>query len=105
MASSSRKHYSDVFVYDSRVRTEFTSSENEGCVTVCLLSEDSYKAKKEGRAAYVIAFERWKTDAEGYMTRNKFNEALAYALGLSEARRALEDMNKTWTSDHVRDSK
>lgn len=105
MASNNRKHYSDIFVYDSRVMVEFVSSENEGCVTVCLLSEDSYNAKKEGRTAYAIAFERWKADVDGYMTRGKFNEALAYALGLSEARRALEDMNKTWTSDFVRDNK
>lgn len=88
--ASNKKHYSDIYVYDGRIKLEFAHNDSEGCVTVCLMSEDPYYAEKEGRRAYAIAFERWKTDAEGYMSRAKFNEALSYALGLSEARKAIE---------------
>lgn len=89
--ASNKKHYSDIYVYDGRIKLEFAHNDSEGCVTVCLMSEDPYDAEKEGRRAYAIAFERWKTDAEGYMSRAKFNEALSYALGLSEARKAIEE--------------
>ena len=89
--ASNRKHYSDIYVYDGRIKLEFAHNDSEGCVTVCLMSEDPYDAEKEGHRAYAIAFERWKTDAEGYMSRAKFNEALSYALGLSEARKAIEE--------------
>lgn len=92
--ATNKKHYSDIHVYDSRVRTTFVEGDNEGCVTVCLMNADPYYEEKEGRKAYAIAFERWATDAEGYMSRAKFNEAMAYALGLSEARKAIEDMMK-----------
>ena len=88
--ASNKKHYSDIYVYDGHIKLEFAHNDSEGCVTVCLMSEDPYDAEKEGRRAYAIAFERWKTDAEGYMSRAKFNEALSYALGLSEARKAIE---------------
>lgn len=88
--ASNKKHYSDIYVYDGRIKLEFAHNDSEGCVTVCLMSEDPYGAEKEGRRAYAIAFERWKTDAEGYMSRAKFNEALSFALGLSEARNAIE---------------
>ena len=88
--ASNNKHYSDIYVYDGHIKLEFAHNDSEGCVTVCLMSEDPYDAEKEGRRAYAIAFERWKTDAEGYMSRAKFNEALSYALGLSEARKAIE---------------
>lgn len=94
MATSNKKHYSDIHIYDSRVITQFVSGDNKGCVTVCLMNADPYHEKREGRAAYAIAFERWATDAEGYMSRAKFNEATAYALGLSEAREAIENMMK-----------
>ena len=96
--ATNKKHYSDIHVYDSRVRTQFYSNENEGCVTVCLMSEDPYNAEKEGRKAYAIAFERWATDAEGYMSRAKFNEAMAYALGLSSAREAIEEQTRKQTA-------
>ena len=89
--ASNKKHYSDIYVYDGRIKLEFAHNDSEGCVTVCLMSEDPYYAEKEGRKAYAIAFERWKTDAEGYMSRAKFNEALSFALGLSEARKAIEE--------------
>lgn len=89
--ASDKKHYSDIYVYDGRIKLEFAHNDSEGCVTVCLMSEDPYDAEKEGRRAYAIAFERWKTNAEGYMSRAKFNEALSYALGLSEARKAIEE--------------
>ena len=89
--ASNKKHYSDINVYDGRIKLEFAHNDSEGCVTVCLMSEDPYYAEKEGRRAYAIAFERWKTDAEGYMSRAKFNEALSFALGLSEARKAIEE--------------
>ena len=89
--ASNKKHYSDIYVYDGHIKLEFAHNDSEGCVTVCLMSEDPYDAEKEGRKAYAIAFERWKTDAEGYMSRAKFNEALSYALGLSEARQAIEE--------------
>lgn len=88
--ASNKKHYSDIYVYDGHIKLEFAHNDSEGCVTVCLMNEDPYDAEKEGRRAYAIAFERWKTDAEGYMSRAKFNEALSYALGLSEARSAIE---------------
>lgn len=88
--ASNKKHYSDIYVFDGRIKLEFAHNDSEGCVTVCLMSEDPYYAEKEGRKAYVIAFQRWKTDAEGYMSRAKFNEAISYALGLSEARSAIE---------------
>ena len=88
--ASNKKHYSDIYVYDGHIKLEFAHNDSEGCVTVCLMSEDPYDAEKEGRKAYAIAFERWKTDAEGYMSRAKFNEALSFALGLSEARKAIE---------------
>ena len=88
--ASNKKHYSDINVYDGRIRLEFVNADKEGCVTVCLMNEDPYHAEKEGRKAYAIAFQRWKTDAEGYMSRAKFNEAFAYAFGLSEARSAIE---------------
>lgn len=88
--ASNKKHYSDINVYDGRIKLEFAHNDNEGCVTVCLMNEDPYNAEKEGRKAYAIAFQRWKTDAEGYMSRAKFNEAFAYAFGLSEARSAIE---------------
>lgn len=89
--ASNKKHYSDIYVYDGRIKLEFAHNDSEGCVTVCLMSEDPYDAEKEGRRAYAIAFERWKTDAEGYMSRAKFNEAISFALGLSEARKAIEE--------------
>ena len=89
--ASNKKHYSDIYVYDGHIKLEFAHNDSEGCVTVCLMSEDPYDAEKEGRRAYAIAFERWKTDAEGYMSRAKFNEALSFALGLSEARKAIEE--------------
>lgn len=94
MAKNNRKHYSDIHVYDSRIVIDFVTGDNEGTVTVCLMNADPYYEKKEGRKAYAIAFERWAADAEGYMTRGKYNEALAYALGLSEAREAIERMQK-----------
>ena len=89
--ASNKKHYSDIYVYDGHIKLEFAHNDTEGCVTVCLMSEDPYDAEKEGRRAYAIAFERWKTDAEGYMSRAKFNEAISFALGLSEARKAIEE--------------
>lgn len=89
--ASNKKHYSDIYVFDGRIKLEFAHNDSEGCVTVCLMSEDPYYAEKEGRKAYAIAFQRWKTDAEGYMSRAKFNEAISYALGLSEARKAIEE--------------
>ena len=92
--ANNKKHYSDIYVYDCRVRTMFSEGDNEGCVTVCLMNEDPYYAEREGRKAYAIAFERWNTDAEGYMSRAKFNEALAYALGLSSARKSIEEQMK-----------
>ena len=90
--ASNKKHYSDIYVFDGRIKLEFAHNDSEGCVTVCLMSEDPYYAEKEGRKAYAIAFQRWKTDAEGYMSRAKFNEAISYALGLSEARSAIEKL-------------
>ena len=93
--ASNKKHYSDINVYDGRIKLELAHNDNEGCVTVCLMNEEPYYAKKAGRKAYAIAFQRWTTDADGYMTRAKFNEAFAYAIGLSEARNAIEEYNKT----------
>ena len=94
MATNNKKHYSDIYIYNSRVITQFTAGDNEGRVTVCLMNADPYHEEREGRKAYAIAFERWATDAEGYMSRAKFNEALAYAMGLSEAHKAIEGLMK-----------
>ena len=47
--ASNKKHYSDIYVYDGRIKLEFAHNDSEGCVTVCLMSEDPYDAEKEER--------------------------------------------------------
>ena len=83
---ASKKHFSDVFVYDSHVKTEpdttwcageFSGDSGTVCVT---LRDDS---------GHLLAFERWACDKLGYMSRGKFAEALAYSLGLSSAYNAI----------------
>lgn len=82
-----KKHLSDIFVYDERVdiapgpgfcRGSFEG--DEGAVAVKLMDEDGK----------TMCFEWFSTDGDGYMTRGEFSRAMAFALGLSEARRAYD---------------
>ena len=88
---ASKKHYSNIEIYDSCIKVTFNPSDKGGVVTVGLLNEDTYVAQMNGREPRIIAFERWNADKDGYMTSGKYNEAVAYALGLSEARCALKN--------------
>lgn len=77
--ASRKKRVSDVFSHCANVRARWEPGPEDFCV--CLVDEDGS----------LIGFERFKCDAEGYLTPRNWYAAMGVVLGYAGAANAAKD--------------